>query len=206
MNEHKLNKMKKTIGIIGAGNIGKTVAAHLVKNGYSVKISNSKHPDSLKKTIVQLGNGATAVTATEAAEADIVFLALPWIQVKTLTQIANWNNRIVIDATNHFVTSDMQVADLGNRTSSEVVQDYLPGARIVKAFNTLYFKILEADPVVANGHRVLFVSGDDKEAKVQVSEMIKDIGFAPVDLGSLSVGGKLQQAKGTLSLVNFIKL
>ena len=198
--------MKKTIGIIGAGNIGKTVAAHLVKNGYSVKISNSKHPDSLKETIIQLGNGATAVTATEAAEADIVFLALPWIQVKTLTQIANWNYRIVIDATNHFITSDMQVADLGNRTSSEVVQDYLPGARIVKAFNTLYFKILEANPVVANGHRVLFVSGDDKEAKVQVSEMIKDIGFAPVDLGSLSVDGRLQQAKGALSLVNFIKL
>ncbi|MEP6684126.1 MAG: NAD(P)-binding domain-containing protein [Parafilimonas sp.] len=198
--------MKKTVGIIGAGNIGKTVAAHLVKNGYSVKISNSKHPDSLKENIVQLGNGATAVTATEAAEADIVFLALPWIQIKTLTQIANWNNRIVVDATNHFVTSDMQVEDLGNRTSSEVVQDYLPGARIVKAFNTLYFKILEANPVVANGHRVLFVSGDDKEAKVQVSEMIKDIGFAPVDLGSLSVGGRLQQAKGALSLVNFIKL
>ena len=198
--------MKKTIGIIGAGNIGKTVAAHLVKNGYSVKISNSKHPDSLKETIVQLGNSATAVTATEAAEADMVFLALPWIQIKTLTQIANWNNRIVIDATNHFVTSDMQVADLGNRTSSEVVQDYLPGARIVKALNTLYFKILEANPVVASGHRVLFVSGDDKEARVQVSEMIKDIGFAPVDLGSLSVGGRLQQAKGALSLVNFIKL
>jgi predicted dinucleotide-binding enzyme len=198
--------MKKTIGIIGAGNIGKTVAAHLVKNGYSVKISNSKHPDSLKEIIVDLGNGATAVTATEAAEADIVFLALPWAQVITLTQIANWDNRIVIDATNHFVTSDMQVADLGNRTSSEVVQDYLPGARIVKAFNTLYFKILEANPVVANGHRVLFVSGDDKEAKVQVSEMIKDIGFAPVDLGSLSVGGILQQAKGALSLVNFIQL
>jgi 8-hydroxy-5-deazaflavin:NADPH oxidoreductase len=198
--------MKKTIGIIGAGNIGKTVAAHLVKNGYSVKISNSKHPDSLKETIVQLGNGATAVTATEAAEADIVFLALPWIQVKTLTQIANWNNRIVIDATNHFITPDFQVADLGNRSSSEVVQDYLPGARIVKAFNTLYFKILEANPGVANGHRVLFVSGDDKEAKVQVSEMIKDIGFAPVDLGSLSVGGKLQQTKGALSLVNFIKI
>jgi predicted dinucleotide-binding enzyme len=198
--------MKKTIGIIGAGNIGKTVAAHLVKNGYAVKISNSKHHDSLKETIVQLGNGATAVTATEAAEADIVFLALPWIQVKTLTQIANWNNRIVIDATNHFVTSDMQVADLGNATSSEVVQDYLPGARIVKAFNTHYFKILEANPVVANGHRVLFVSGDDKEAKVQVSEMIKDIGFAPIDLGSLSAGGKLQQAKGALSLLNFIKL
>ena len=198
--------MKKTIGIIGAGKIGKTVAAHLVKNGYAVKISNSKPPDSLKETIVPLGKGATAVNATEAAEADIVFLALPWIQVKSLTPIANWNNRIVIDATNHFVTPDMQVADLGNRTSSEVVQDYLPGARIVKAFNTLYFKILEANPVEANGHRVLFVSGDDKEAKVQVSEMINDLGFAPVDLGSLSAGGKLQEAKGALSLLNLIKL
>lgn len=198
--------MKKTIGIIGAGNIGKTVAALLVKNGYPVKISNSKHPGSLKETTEQLGNGATAVTATEAAEADIVFLALPWTQVKSLTQIANWNNRIVIDATNHFITPDMQVADLGNCTSSEVVQDYLPGARIVKAFNTLYFKILEANPVVANGHRVLFVSGDDNEAKVQVSEMIKDIGFAPVNLGSLSVGGRLQQAKGALLLLNLIKL
>ncbi|TCK83383.1 hypothetical protein C8N28_1984 [Albibacterium bauzanense] len=198
--------MKKTIGIIGAGNIGKTVAAHLLKKGYSVKISNSKHPDSLKETILQLGNGATAVTATEAAQEDIVLLALPWIQVKALTPIANWNNKIVIDATNHFITPDFQVADLGNRSSSEVVQDYLPGARIVKAFNTLYFKILEENPVVANGHRVLFMSGDDQEAKVQLSDMIRDIGFAPVDLGSLSVGGKLQQAKGALSLVNFIKL
>lgn len=198
--------MKKTIGMIGAGNIGKTVAAHLLKNGYTVKISNSKHPDSLKETIAQLGNGATAVTANEAAEADFVFLALPWMHVKTLTQTTNWNNKVVIDATNHFVTPDMQVADLGSRSSSEVVQDYLQGARIVKAFNTLFFKILAATPVEANGHRVLFVSGDDKEAKAEVSEMIKDIGFAPVDLGSLSAGGKLQQAKGALSLLNLIKL
>ncbi len=198
--------MKKTIGMIGAGNIGKAVAAHLLKNGYNVKISNSKHPDSLKETILQLGNGATAVTANEAGEADIVFLALPWTNVKTLTQITNWNNKVVIDATNHFVTPDMQVADLGSRSSSEEVQDYLPGARIVKAFNTLFFKILAANPVEAYGHRVLFVSGDDKEAKAEVSEMIKDIGFAPVDLGSLSAGGKLQQAKGALSLLNLIKL
>ena len=198
--------MKRTIGIIGAGNIGKTVAAHLIKNGYTVKISNSKSPDTLKETIAQLGNGATAVTANEATEADIVFLALPWKHVNTITQITNWNNKIVIDATNHFVTPDMQVADLGSRTSSEVVQDYLPGARIVKAFNTLYFKVLAANPVEANGQRVLFVSGDDKEAKAMVSEMIKNIGFAPVDLGSLSVGGKLQQAKGALSLLNLIKL
>ncbi len=197
--------MKKTIGIIGAGNIGKTVTTHLLKNGYTVNISNSKNPDSLKETVTQLGDGARAVTATEAAKADIVVLALPWMQVKTLTEITDWNNKIVIDATNQYITPDFQVADLGDGSSSEVVQDYLPGARIVKAFNTLFFKILEANPVEANGHRVLFVSGDDKEAKAEVSEMIKDIGFAPVDLGSLSAGGKLQQAKGALSLLNLVK-
>lgn len=197
--------MKKTIGIIGAGNIGKTVAAHLIKSGYLVKISNSRSPETLKETIALLKNAAIAVTTAEAARADMVVLALPWAQVKTLTNTTDWKDRIVIDATNHF-TPDFQVEDLGGRASSEVVQDYLPGARLVKAFNTLYFKILEANPVVENGHRVLFVSGDDNEAKAAVKEVITEIGFAPVDLGSLSVGSKLQQAKGALSTLNFIKL
>lgn len=198
--------MKKTIGIIGAGNIGKAVAVHLVNNGYTVKISNSKQPDSLQETIAQLGNGATAVTANEATEADIIFLALPWLKVEELTSITNWNNKVVIDATNHFISPDMQVADLGDRNSSDVVQDYLPGARIVKGFNTIAAKILAANPAEANGRRVLFISGNDKEAKDEVSDLIKDLGFAPVDLGLLSDGGKLQQAKGALSLQNFIKL
>ena len=127
-----------------------------------------------------------------------MLLALPWGKVNTLTQLTDWNNKVVIDATNHFIGPDMQVADIGSRTSSEVVQDYLPGARIVKSFNTISFKILAANPVEANGHRVLFVSGDDKEAKAAVIEMIKDLSFAPVDLGSLAAGGKLQQAKGAL--------
>lgn len=197
--------MKKTIGIIGAGNIGKTVAAHLLKNNIPVIISNSKGPETLENTISQLGKGAKAVTTAEAGDADIVLLALPWSKVKNLTQIRDWKGKIVIDATNHF-TPDYQVEDLGGRASSQVVQDHLPGARIVKAFNTLAAKVLAADPVAENGNRVLFVSGDDKEAKAEVSEMIKAIGFAPVDLGELAAGGKLQEAKGFLSLQNLIKL
>ncbi len=197
--------MKNTIGIIGAGNIGKTIAAHLLKNGYAVKISNSKQPESLKETVAQLGNGATAVIAAEAAEADMVILAIPWLQAKTLTNITDWRNKIVIDAANHYISPDFQMADLGNRASSEVTQDHLPGARVVKAFNTLYYKLLAADPVQANGHRVLFMSGDDLEAKLQVGEMIKNIGFAPIDLGTLSAG-RVQQAKGPLALQNLIKL
>lgn len=194
----------KTIGIIGAGNIGKTVATHLLKSGFPVLISNSKTPDSLNETIEQLGKGAIAVTSAEAASADIVLLALPWAQVKTLTKITDWKGRVVIDATNHF-TPSFDLEDLGEKASSEVVLDYLPGARLVKAFNTLYFKALALDPNIGNGHRVLFVSGDDTGAKAQVSEVIEEIGFAPVDLGSLAVGSKLQQAKGPLSILNLVK-
>ena len=194
----------KTIGIIGAGNIGRTVATHLLRSGFPVLISNSKNPESLKDIIEQLGEGAIAVTGAEAASADIVLLALPWAQVKTLTKITDWKGRIVIDATNHF-TPTFDLEDTGGKASSEVVLNYLPGARLVKAFNTLFFKILALNPRAENGHRVLFVSGDDKEAKAEVNEVIKGIGFAPVDLGSLVEGSKFQQAKGPLSLLNLVK-
>ncbi|MEO8854375.1 MAG: NAD(P)-binding domain-containing protein [Ginsengibacter sp.] len=197
--------MKKTIEIIGAGNIGKTIAAHLLKNGYAIQISNSKEPGSLKETVAQLGKGTTAVTAAKAAEADIVFLAIPWLQTKTLTNITDWRNKIVIDAANQYINSDFKMADLGNRASSEFTQDNLPGARVVKAFNTLPYQLLAADPVEANGHRVLFMSGDDLEAKLEVGEIITNIGFASIDLGNLSAS-KVQQAKGPLALQNLIKL
>ena len=192
--------MKKKIGIIGAGNIGKTVAAHLVKNNIPVTISNSKGPETLTDII----SGATAVTTAEAATADIVLLALPWSKVKDLASVADWQGKIVIDATNHF-TPDYQVEDLGGLASSEVVAAHLPGVRLVKAFNTLSYKILAANPVVGDGHRVLFVSGDDEEAKAQVSELIETLGFAPIDLGSLAVGSKYQQAKGTFSTLIYSK-
>ena len=87
-----------------------------------------------------------------------------------------------------------------------LVQALLPGARLVKAFNTLAAKLLAADPVVDNGHRVLFVSGDDEAAKAEVSELIKTLGFAPIDLGSLAVGSTYQQAKGRFSTLNLIQL
>ena len=139
--------MKKSVGIIGAGNIGQTVARHLIKAGYPVILSNSRGPDSLKEIVTALG-GARAGTVEEAAKADIVFLSLPWSKIPTIINLIDWNNRIVIDATNHFISHapTFQLADLGGRTSSEVVSDLLPGARIVKAFNTLYFKILGLDP------------------------------------------------------------
>jgi predicted dinucleotide-binding enzyme len=200
--------MKKSFGIIGSGNIGQTVARHLVKGGYAVIMSNGRGPDSLKEIVKSIGGGATAGSVKDAANADIVLLSLPWSQVSSLTAVADWKNKIVIDATNHFITyaPDFQVADLQGKSSSQVVAEQLPGARIVKAFNTLYFKTLAQNPNQSGGKRVLFISGDDTSAKSEVGEVIKALGFAVIDLGDLSNGSKFQQAKGPLATLNLIQL
>jgi predicted dinucleotide-binding enzyme len=200
--------MKKQFGIIGAGNIGQTVARHLLKAGHTVILSNSKGPASLQQLVEELGEGAKAGTAQEAAQADIVVLSLPWSQLASLTSLTDWSKRIVIDATNHFITyaPDFQVADLGGKASSEVVAEHVPGAHVVKAFNTLYFKLLAADPREANGSRVIFISGDHEEAKAKVRAAIESLGFAVIDLGRLAAGGRLQEAKGPLSSLNLVKV
>ena len=200
--------MKKSFGIIGAGNIGQSAARHLIKAGHPVVLSNSKGPDSLREMIKSLGDGAKAGTVEDAAKADIVLLALPWSEISSLTDVTDWTNKIVIDATNHFITyaPDFQVANLNGKSSSQIVANLLPGARIVKAFNTLYFKILAKDPNEAGGKRVLFISGDDAASKSEVSEIIKTLGFAVIDLGDLTSGSKLQEAKGAVATLNLIQL
>jgi len=195
----------RNIGIIGAGSIGKAVTSHLLKAGFPVLISNSKNPETLNDIVQVLGDGAKAVIASDVIKADIIILALPFSQVKSISNLCNWEGKIVIDATNHF-TQNFGVEYLGGKASSEVIKDLLPGARLVKAFNTLFFKVLEEEPAVGTGRRVLFISGDDEEAKLDVKEIIKAIGFAPIDLGSLVVGSKFQQAKGVFSGLNLVQI
>jgi predicted dinucleotide-binding enzyme len=202
---YKNTVMKKTFGIIGAGNIAKAIAGHLLKADHSVMLSSRRNPSDLEGSLAL--SGAKAGTPAEAAQADIVILALPWNQLSTLTALTDWNDRIVIDATNHFVSfaPDFQVADLGGRASSEVVADHVPGARLVKAFNTLYFKVLEADPKEAIGKRVIFLSGDHTDTKKVVGAAIESLGFSVIDLGTLATGSKLQQAKGPLASLNLVR-
>lgn len=199
--------MKKTFGIIGAGNIGQTVARHLLTAGYPVILANNSGGDSLAEITRSLGAGAIAGTVLQAAQADIVLLSLPWSKVPTLKDITDWTGKIVIDATNHFITyaPDFKVEDLGGKASSEVVASLLPGAKIVKAFNTIFYKTLAEDPRKLGGNRVLFVSGNDQASKNEVASVIASLGFAPIDLGTLAEGSKLQQAKGPLATLNLIK-
>jgi hypothetical protein len=194
----------KIIGILGAGHIGKAAATRFLAKDFQVLISTSKGPETLTGIVSQLGTGAKAVTAAEAVAADIVLIAVPWTKVKDLTKLTDWNGKIVIDATNRF-EQGAGIED-GGLASSEVVQNYLPGAKVVKAMNTLLAKVLTEDPSVGNGKRVLFISGDDNHAKAIVSGIFSKIGFAPIDLGTLASGGKLQQFNWPLNNQNLIKL
>jgi len=196
------------IGIIGAGGIGQAFASQMAKAGYDVILSNSRGPDSLREALTKLGPRARAGTREQAAQADIVFLSVPWSEVRgALAGLPDWNGRILIDATNPVEQPGFRLAELGGRNSSQVVASIATGARVVKTANTLLRAMLAADPHVGDGNRVLFVCGDDAAAKATVSEMLQKAGFATIDLGSLEVGGYLQQFPGgplpTLNLVRF---
>ena len=180
------------IGIIGAGGIAQAVARQALGAGYEVILSNSRGPETLKAVVQGLGAGATAGSVREAAQADLVVLAVQWSNVaKALAGLPDWNGRILIDATNPTDgPPDFKLAELGGKTSSQVVASLAPGARVVKALNTLTVANLSADPREAGGRRVLFMSGDDAPAKKEVAQVLDRIGFATIDLGSLAIGGR----------------
>lgn len=196
------------IGIIGSGGIGQAFAKHAVKAGYEVIISNSRGADSLNEIVKQLGADAKAGSVEEAVAADVIFLAVPWVHLPAVVkQISNWTGKVVIDPINPVVPPDYKIAELGGRASSEVVQEMLSGAKLVKAFNTFTPQLLGSSPEENSGKRVLFFSGDDVTAKKLVKSIIDKIGFAGIDLGTLKEGAYLQQyPTGPLPGLNLIRL
>lgn len=186
------------IGIIGAGNIGSNAAKLFVKAGHEVAIANSRGPETLAGLIEEIGAGAKAVTASGAAEfGEIVFVSIPLGKYKELPA-SDFAGKIVIDSNNYYPERDGQIAGLDNdqTTSSELLNEHLSGARIVKGFNTIWFEHLKTqgnvDLPIAE-RRVIFVAGDDQQAKREVSNLIEEIGFAAYDTGSLREGGKTQE-------------
>jgi 8-hydroxy-5-deazaflavin:NADPH oxidoreductase len=189
------------VGIVGAGRLGQAMAQVAVRAGRSVAIANSRGADSLVAVTSILGEGVSAGTVHEAASAGVVVIAVPWDRVPEAVRGLNWNSQVVIDATN-----DWSAGDLQGRTSSELVADLVVGARLVKAANTLSAEVLASDPHEAGGQRVIFISGDDADAKAVVVALFQDAGFAAIDLGDLPTGGAMQQIHHPLAGVNLIRL
>ncbi|WP_331371614.1 NADPH-dependent F420 reductase [Sinorhizobium chiapasense] len=196
-----------SIGIIGSGNIGSAFARALARAGIPAVISNSRGPESLKELAGELAPYIAAGTREDAASADIVLVAVNWSKLpKALSGLPDWNGRIVIDANNPIEAPLFKPAELGGRLSSEVFADLVPGARVVKAFNHLQPHLVSGDPKAEGGRRVLFFSGDDAAAKGKVGGLIDRLGFFGIDLGPLSVGGKLAQFPGgPLPALNLVK-
>ncbi len=193
------------IGFIGAGSVAQTISKHVLPLGHRVLLSNTRNPESLTKLVQQLGPGAGVGTPQQAAEQDIVVLAVMWPQVETaLASVPDWRGRILVDATNRIASMNpFSLGDISGRTSSEIVADHAHGAKIVKAFNSVPMAWI-SDFSVSKPRTVLFVSGDDNRAKKPVRDLVDQIGFEPIDLGSLAIGGRLQQLGGSLAGVRLI--
>lgn len=198
----------RRIGIIGAGQIGRAIATALARRGIPAIIANSRGPESLAELVRELGPAITAGTREEAAAQDIVFVAVNWSKLpEALRGLPDFGGRIVVDANNPIEAPLFKPFDLGDRSSSEVVADLVPGARVVKAFNYLFASLLTADPAGDGGKRVLFLSGDDAAAKAEVGAVIEALGFFGIDLGTLAIGSRLTQFPGgPLPALNLVKI
>lgn len=146
------------IGIIGAGRIGLAIAGILARIGEDVVIANRRGPQSLQPLVDELGPRVAAGSVADAARQDIVFVAVNWSKVPAALQdLPDWGGRIVVDTNNPIEAPLFQPFDLGGRISTEVFSDYVPGARVVKAFNHLPPELLARDPQAEGGRRVLFL-------------------------------------------------
>jgi 8-hydroxy-5-deazaflavin:NADPH oxidoreductase len=196
-------------GTIGAGAVAFAFSREALAAGHEVVISARGGPQSLAGKVAELGRGVSAGTVREAASLDYVLLAVPWPNVEAaLRGLPAWNGRVLIDATNPFseYSPKLVLADLGGKGASEIVASLAPGARVVKAFNSIVSDRFNEGPAKNGGRRVIFVSGDDAVSKEFVKGLIESFGFYPIDLGSLVTGGRLQQAGGPLAgrdLVDF---
>jgi 8-hydroxy-5-deazaflavin:NADPH oxidoreductase len=191
----------EVVGIIGAGRLGQAMAQTVLRAGRSVVVCNSRAPETLAPVVARLGSRASAGTPREASQAGIVALCVPWDNILDAVRGLEWSGQVLIDATN-----DLDPVGLCGRRSSEVVAGLTPGARLVKAANTLEAAVLAADPREAGGHRVIFISGDNGEAKRAVAGLFGDAGFFIIDLGGLATGSSVQEIGGPLPSHNLIHI
>ena len=180
--------------IIGFGKIGHALGKAFARKGIEVSVATTREPESFAADAAAIGPKVIAKTLAEAAKADIIFLAVHFESHPDVAKaLPSWQGKIIVDVTNAY---GVPPEKLGGQPSSKAVEQAFPGAKLVKGFNHLIASVLDQDPAVHGGRRVVFLASDDAAAADEIGALAEKLGFAPIKLGALSEGGLLVQARG----------
>lgn len=179
--------------IVGFGKIGQALATAFARKGIDVTVASRRSAEVLAPLARAIGPTVVARPLQEALEADMILLATPFGEHRTVAKARpSWVGKTIIDATNAFPAT----GELSGLPSSAVVAKAFTGARLVKGFNHLIAASWAGDPAAEGGHRVVFLSSDDEDAIAPVAALARRLGFAPIGLGKLGEGGWLVHARG----------
>lgn len=179
--------------IIGFGNIGQALAKAFARSGIEVSVATTRDPESFASAAAAIGPEIIPTTLAEAVKADTVFLAVRYESHGDVAKaLPSWKGKTIIDVTNAYGVSP---EELGGQPSSTAVAQAFTGAKLVKGFNHLVAGVLDQDPAVNGGRRVVFLASDD-DAAAEIGALAENLGFSPIQLGGLSEGGLLVQARG----------
>jgi predicted dinucleotide-binding enzyme len=180
--------------IIGFGKVGQALAKAFARSGIEVSVATSRDPESFASTAAAIGPTIIPKTLAEAVKADVVFLAVRFESHSDVAKaLPSWQGKIIVDVTNAY---GVPPEDLGRQPSSRFVAQAFTSGRLVKGFNHLIAAILDQDPSVQGGRRVVFLASDDDGAAAEIGGLAEKLGFSPIKLGGLSEGGLLVQARG----------
>ena len=180
--------------IIGFGKIGQALARAFARSGIEVSVATTRDPESFASAAAAIGPEIIPKTLTEAVKADIVFLAVRFESHQDVAKaLPTWQGKTIVDVTNAYGVSP---EELEGQPSSKFVAQAFTGVRLVKGFNHLVASVLDQDPAVHGGRRVVFLASDDDGAVAEIGAVGERLGFSPIKLGGLSEGGLLVQARG----------
>ena len=180
--------------IIGFGKIGQALAKVFARKGIAVSVATTRNPESFSSAAAAIGSGIIPTTLAEALKADVIFLAVRFESHPDVAKaLPTWQGKTIVDVTNAY---GVPLEQLGGQPSARVVEQAFTGGKLVKGFNHLGAAILEQDPAVHGGRRVVYLASDDDSAAAEIGALAKNLGFAPIQLGGLSEGGLLVQAHG----------
>src|SRR6201996_5818666 len=179
--------------IVGFGKIGQALAHAFARKNIDVTVASRRPAEALALQARAIGPTVVAKSLRDALEADTIILAVPFGEHRGVSKaLPSWKGKTVIDAMNTLVPPE----ELDGLPSSAFVAKSFIGAKLVKGFNHLGAATLATDPIVGEGHRVVFLSSDDEDAIAPVADLATQLGFAPVNLGKLNEGGALVHARG----------